>query len=65
MSSIEPKGPYIYQPFGSISHPSHAKEGRLWGIGGLSICTTINGLTREEAKQILTVIKELKEALDL
>lgn len=56
-----PDGPYVYQPYGSISHPSHNEAGRLWAIGGLSSFTQIKGLTREEADAILPIMKRAAE----
>jgi hypothetical protein len=35
MSEKAPEGIYVYQPYGSVSHPGRAKRGRLWGLGGL------------------------------
>lgn len=52
-----PDGPYIYQPFGSVSHPQHAAAGRLWAIGGLHHLATLQGLTRQEAELILGIVK--------
>ena len=56
---IAPDGPYVYQPYGPVSHPLHNEAGRLWAIGGLHSLTKIRGLTREEADAILTVLKKL------
>ncbi len=66
MSNKRVDGPYLYQPFGSLSHKNHAKVGRLWGIGGLPEFAVIEGLTRPEAEAILATLKTLpgKETLD-
>ena len=58
MSETEPTGPYIYQPYGSVSHPDHQKAGRLWGIGGLPWMAEIKGLTKDEAARVLAALKE-------
>ena len=57
MSEQEPKGPYIYQPFGTVS-PNAERGARLYGIGGVSVGTTITGLTRDEAERILAALLE-------
>jgi hypothetical protein len=57
MSEQSPKGPYVYQPFGSISHPNHAAADRLWGVGGVSLFTTIEGLTKDEATAIVRALQ--------
>lgn len=56
MSQQEPSKPYVYQPFGSVTHKSHAAAGRLWGVGGLSILATVQGLTKDEARAVATVL---------
>ena len=56
MSEVAPKGPYIYQPFGSVSNPDHAAAGRLWGIAGVSLLTQIKGLTKKEAERVLAAL---------
>lgn len=57
MSDREPTGPYIYQPFGSVSHPAHNEAGRLWAIGGLHHLVRIEGLTKSEAVQVLAALR--------
>jgi hypothetical protein len=52
----EPQGPYIYQPFGSVSHATHNDAGRLWAIGGLHHLARIEGLTKDEAKRVLEAL---------
>ena len=39
MSEKEPTGPYVYQPYGSVTHPERAKNGRLFGVGGVGFDT--------------------------
>lgn len=61
MSEQAPDGPYIYQPFGSVSHPEHNKAGRLWAIGGLHHLATVKGLTKEEAQRVLAALTKGEE----
>lgn len=68
MSDAELTKPYVYQPFGSVSHPTREAAGRLWGVGlpyridmGM---TTITGLTRAEAKAVCDALVELYFPLD-
>lgn len=58
MSDREPTEPYVYQPFGSVSHPVYNAAGRLWGIGGLPHLVRIEGLTKDEAARILAALKK-------
>ena len=60
MSEGERKTPYVYQPYGNVMEVERAREGRLWGVGGLSIWTTITGLKKAEANEIVRVLLELK-----
>lgn len=62
MSEHAPKGYYVYQPFGSVSHPDRAKSGRLYGVGGLPFEARCDGLTREEAEAIVEVLTRLRGA---
>jgi hypothetical protein len=55
MSQHEPEGLYIYQPFG-IQNPVHWASGRIYGIGGMPLPTTLTGLTRPEAEAILAAL---------
>lgn len=57
MSQQEPDGPYVYQPFGSVTHKEHEKAGRLWGVGGVHLLTGIKGLTKGEAQAIVTALR--------
>jgi len=60
MSSEEPDGPYVYQPFGAGREP-FATAGRLWGVGGVggkdSLCVKIEGLTKREAETICMALR--------
>ena len=61
MSEQEPDGPYVYQPYGSVSDPERAKAKRLWGVGGVGsvhTSTTIKGLTKQEAEIVCMVLTE-------
>ncbi len=61
MSQQERKGPYVYQPYGTAvpADKVYAKAGRLYGVSGISPCTRIDGLTREEAEAIVDALKLL------
>jgi hypothetical protein len=64
MSQQEPTGPYVYQPFGSVTHPKHAACGRLWGVAGVDLpnCgmfARIDGLTKPEAEAVCAALKAL------
>lgn len=59
MSEYEPKEPYVYQPFGSVTHPHYAEVKRLWGVGGVSPLTDITGLTQKEANCIVEALIQL------
>ena len=62
MTSINTKGPYVYQPHGTKEEP-FASAGRLWAIGGVGIwATKIDGLTRDEADVICKALKESIES---
>jgi hypothetical protein len=61
MSEGAPDRPYIYQPFGSVSDRAHAAAGRLWGIGGVSLLTTIKGLTKDEAQRVLDAFAQERD----
>lgn len=50
MSEQEPDGPYVYQPYGTVTHPEMGE--RLWGVGGVSLDTAIKGLTKPEARAV-------------
>lgn len=52
----EPTEPYVYQPYGSVTHLDHNEEGRLWGVGGVHMLAIIKGLTKEEANAVRAVL---------
>ena len=56
MSQQEPTGPYVYQPYGSVTHPDRAKTGRLYGVGGVDYAATISGLTKDEAQRVVAAL---------
>lgn len=51
--NIEPKAPYVFQPFGSTET---WRGDRLYGVSGVAIGTTITGLTKEEAQAVLDAL---------
>lgn len=53
----EPKGPYVYQPYGMQDKPQW-ESGRIYGIGGHA--ATIKGLTKEEADAVCKVLSEME-----
>lgn len=55
MSETAPKGLYVYQQFGS-QHPDHWRTGRVYGVGGLSLLTRIDGLYKSEAEAIVRAL---------
>jgi len=60
--NIEPKGPYVYQPYGiSDIYNNINGEQRLWGVGGVSLYTEIKGLTKEEANAIVDALERIKK----
>lgn len=61
MSAVEPDKPYVYQPYGSVSHPDRDEIGRLWGVGGVSLYTEIKGLTKNEAKAVRDALISLQD----
>jgi len=50
-------GPYVYQPFGSVTHLEHNKAGRLWAVSGLHHLARIEGLTKAEAEGIVQLLR--------
>ena len=52
MTSINPTRAYVYQPFGSITHPEHERLGILWGVSGPPEIPTIRGLTKVDAQTL-------------
>ena len=64
MSQTAPDGIYVYQTFGSVTHPARMKSGRLYGLGGLAGETayfeaSITGLTKAEAQTICAALRAL------
>jgi hypothetical protein len=59
MSETAPKGIYVYQPYGSATHPDRARTGRLFGLGGLPFDVECKGLTREEADAFAEALNEI------
>lgn len=57
----EPDRPYVYQPYGALTHELQKDAGRLWGVGGVSLLTDIKGLTREEAEAVAKALGEVKQ----
>ena len=53
MSERAPEGPYVYQPYGSVSNLNPFDESRMYGIAGISLGTTIRGLKKDEAERML------------
>ena len=54
MSYHEPDGPYVYQPYGSVTHPERGD--RLFGVGGVAPGTEIKGLAKSEAEAIVAAL---------
>lgn len=65
MSDIQPKKPYVFQPFGTFSHPGHARVGRLHGVSGVSVYATITGLTKDEADVVADALSRLRACNEL
>jgi len=55
MTNVEPKGPYIYQPYG-MQDEENWRSGKIYGIGGVGGCTTIKGLTERNANRVLAAL---------
>ena len=55
MSATEPTKPYRYQPFG-MQDREHWAAGRIYGVAGVSLLTTIQGLTSGEADAVVRVL---------
>jgi len=56
MSEREPEKPYIYQPYGIQDRPNW-NCGRIYGVAGVHLLTTINGLTKNEAQKVLAALR--------
>ncbi len=59
MSETAPKGIYVYQPYGAVSHPDRAKTGRLYGLGGLPAGVECKGLTKDEAEAFADAMNDI------
>lgn len=59
MSNIEPKAPYVYQPFGIQDRDKWA-SGRIYGVAGLALETTITGLLKCEAEAVLAALMNIE-----
>ena len=57
MSQQEPKGVYVYQPFGIQDGKERWNLGLIYGVGGLPTLTTIEGLTKEGASRIAAALR--------
>lgn len=57
--NIEPKEPYVYQPFGMFEHKY---ADRLYGVEGVHPITRIEGLTKEEAIAVCETLKAIRKA---
>lgn len=51
----EPKGPYVFQPYGA-QDKAHWDAGRIYGVGGIHPLITIKGLTKEEAFRVIETL---------
>lgn len=65
MSNINPDKPYVYQPFGPVTHADRAAAGRLYAVGGLSFQAKIEGLTKAEAEVVRDALIRLKAREEL
>lgn len=59
MSEQTVRGAYVYQPFGTCTHPERATTGRLYGVGNLPLWAKCEGLTREEAHAVANALNLL------
>lgn len=57
MSEQEPKGIYVYQPFGIQDGNERWNLGLIYGIGGLPNFTRIEGLTKDGADRVLKALE--------
>ena len=62
MTDKAPKGPYVYQPYGTGWNPERTKAGRLYAIGGLPPFAVVDGLTRVEAEALLETLNHFEKA---
>jgi len=54
----------VYQPFGSLSDPEHAKAGRLYGVCCVSSLTKIQGLTKAEAEAVSATLRAMRDTTE-
>ena len=57
MSQKAKKYPYIYQPYGAVTH--HNKD-RLYGVGGVHRDATVKGLTKAEAEAVASLLRKMR-----
>ena len=55
MSESDPRGPYVYQPFGTVHGRNPLNSRRIYAVGGVR-GATITGLLKAEAEAILEVM---------
>lgn len=55
MSDQEPRGPYVYQPFG-MQHKEHWEAGRIYAVASADPLARIEGLTKTEAKAVCAAL---------
>ena len=58
MSETAPPEVYVYQPF-NLSDPIRVAAGRLYGVSGLGVYFTCEGLTQPEAIAIAKTLNTL------
>ena len=54
--NIEPKEPYVYQPFGIGEN-----KGKIYGVGGIPGRLSLRGLDKQSATEIVRVMKDNPE----
>ena len=61
MSELEPKHPYVYQPYGwATADEDRVDSERLFGVAGVHKLATIKGLTRDEADAAVVALRALE-----
>lgn len=58
--SEKPGGPYVYQPYGIQDGTERWETGRIYGVGGLPLLTTVKGLTKLEAEAIVAALRAMQ-----
>ena len=56
MTQAEPTGIYVYQPYGMQDRARWA-AGRIFGVGGLPLGATVDGLTHAEAQAVKAALE--------